>query len=540
MIKRLSGFKGEMPKVHPRLLPDNYAQNAENTRLENGALVPLRKPGLERQFNIISDSFVPKTVFLHNGVWRLWPIIKDVVPAPVAEDRLYLTSGSSIGGGPPELFVDPNTYPLAVAAPASTLTLVANGTVDPDIKEGVVYTYTYVTSFDEESQPAALSAEVEFSPGMNVDLSGFVVSPSSRVDRIRVYRSQTSALGVTELYFVKELPVATTTFNHDPNVDPLQEPIPSKDFTPPVDGLSGIISLPNGIMAAFFGKELFFSEPYMPHAWPVKYALKTDYKIVGLGAFGSNIAVMTEGSPYVVQGVHPSTMIMELLEVNLPCTAALGIVDLGYSIAYPSTEGLVTIGQSGAKLVTNGLFTREQWAALNSETFIASQHRGRYIVSHLPDGAATREMMIIDLTGDQPFLMRANYPAESMFFETGTGRMFFVYGGAVFPPAGDILEWDKLSQPLEDQNWKTKLFNLPTPTNYGALLIEGDVIEGPGTLVADVYADGVKKGTITKWNEPMRLPSGFMAVRWEIDVTTNISVSSISIANDISEFGEGG
>lgn len=35
-IMRLMGFIGEIPKLIPRLLPDNAAQRASNTRLTNG------------------------------------------------------------------------------------------------------------------------------------------------------------------------------------------------------------------------------------------------------------------------------------------------------------------------------------------------------------------------------------------------------------------------------------------------------------------------------------------------------------------------
>ena len=39
---RIASFAGEIPRLIPRLLQDNYAQFALNTKLENGALLPIR------------------------------------------------------------------------------------------------------------------------------------------------------------------------------------------------------------------------------------------------------------------------------------------------------------------------------------------------------------------------------------------------------------------------------------------------------------------------------------------------------------------
>ena len=58
---------------------------------------------------------------------------------------------------------------------------------------------------------------------------------------------------------------------------------------------------------------------------------------------------------------HPDNMRMERIEVNYPCNAKRSIVDLGYSVAYSTSEGLVQVDQSGARLVTRGLFTQRQW-----------------------------------------------------------------------------------------------------------------------------------------------------------------------------------
>src|SRR5690606_18334280 len=107
---------------------------------------------------------------------------------------------------------------------------------------------------------------------------------------------------------------------------------PSRHWTAPPDALSGLTAMPNGMMAAFVGKDLYFCEPFRPHAWPEIYVLTTDFPIVALGALGTTLWVLTEGYPYRVSGTTPGSMVMDKVEANLPCVNARAVVDLGHAI----------------------------------------------------------------------------------------------------------------------------------------------------------------------------------------------------------------
>lgn len=529
MKLRLAGFKGEIPRIHPRLLPEDAAQVAENTRLENGALVPLNATTLAA----MTDAPAVTIYRRPDGEWLSWDSEVDAVDGPVATLRTYVT-----GLGAPRVLGDIGAgedYPLALYPPDDALVAVPDGVVDDALSEAALYTYTFVTEFDEESQPAPLSSALVISPNVTVDLSGFSTPVSGRgIDRYRVYRSQTNSLGQTNLYFVAELPLTEPEpWTHDLATHPMQEAIPTLDYDPPLTSLTGITACANGIMAAFSGKDLYFCEPYRPHAWPTKYSLTVDFEIVGLAALGASVVILTKGTPYIAQGTHPDAMVLQRIEQNLPCVSARGIVDLGYSVAYPSTEGLVTVSpETGAQMVTRGLFTRQQWDAMNAETFIAGQHIGRYIASHLPAGATEREIRIIDLSGEQPFLIRSSEPAEAMFFELGTGRLFLLLGET------DIHEWDSLSAPPKAMIWRSRLYSLPGPVNFGAILVEADDFTAPDPANAvRVYADGILRATITTFNEAVRLPSGFLALRWEVEIIGTVTVTSITVAHTPTEIG---
>lgn len=576
---RIASFAGEIPRLIPRLLQQNYAQIAQNTKLENGALLPIRRGKL-----ITRMPFDCKTIYRNGDEWLGWEKVVNVEPGPVASDRLYVT-----GDGKPKIIVNGTTYDLAVPRPASKVTATVNGTPDKDLSSTVLFAYTWVTQFDEESEPSDISDGVLWSPGLTINLTGFSAPPDGRaINRMRIYRSQTSALGDTTLYFIAERPASSADFLYDETTYPMNEVIPSTDWNAPPDNLQGIVALPNGFMAAFDGKKVYFCERYRPHAWPEKYVMTVDYPVVGLGVFGSAVAVLTTGMPYVMQGTSPDSMTSQRLEVNLPCLNASSIVDLGYSVAYASTQGLVTISQGGAMVASASLLTMDQWRSMQPESFIAGQYSGRYIASYDytdPDGLQQRGMVIFDLSGEQPFLVRASDDADAMYFELGTGRLFLLRNDR------DVYEWDAISEPYGEQFWKSKRFVLPTYTNFGCIMVEGEdattsaqkakiaaknaeirarnrqimnsdatggainetainivplagsllepVEEDEPTFSVTVIADGKPVITVYHMNVPIPLPSGFTAKTWEIEIRGNQMVTGIVLAYTATEIAEG-
>lgn len=593
---RLSKFSGEIPRLIPRLLPDTYSQFAQNTKLENGALMPIRRARYEHRLSSVS-----RTIYrTPDGSWLRWPGIVNVVPAPIAENRLYVT-----GDGAPKMIVNGSTtYNLALPRPTVRPTASLNGEVDEDLSLTLLYAYTWVTEYGEESEPSPLSNPLLFSektPDRSLNqliLTGIAAPPSGRgFNKIRLYRAQTSALGDTNLHFEAEFnnTGADRTLEYFPLLTRIGEPIPSTDYNPPPAGLRGLTALPNGMMAAFMGKKVYFSEPYRPHAWPEKYILTVDYEVVGLGAFASSLAILTKGQPYIATGATPDAMVMEKMAATMPCLSMHSIVDLGDVIAYASPEGLVTVSNAGVQLVSRNLFTREQWNELNPSSFVCGQFGGRYMASYahpLPEGGERRGMIIIDLTGETPFLVRAGDDADAMFTEPGTGTLYILRNGR------DIWEWDALSEPYGEVLWKSKRYVLPGHTNFGAILIEGEgavtdwqkakqdaenagriarnrarlangntggsiadaaigIVPFAGSLMepidttdveneqgdshvaVTVIANGKPVAIITDMNRVMRLPSGFLADTWEFEVRGNMMITAISVAGSPSELATG-
>lgn len=571
-LLRIHNFAGEIPRMLPRLLQDNYAQEAYHTGLKDGGLTPYR----DNQ-GIQAAPSGTETIYLRSdGTWMTWTVPVNVVPGPVASDRLYIT-----GDGNPQLWVSGTFYPLALNGPGGSLTAATSSTIDPTLQYTVLYTYTYVTEFDEESAPAPDSGGLLVDDNATVNLTGMWAPPDGRgINRIRIYRSQTGSDGTTTFYFIAEIPSTQLSFDDVIASNPIQEVLPSSNYDAAPAGLSGLVAMPNGIMVGFVGKDIWFCEPWIPSAWPDTYVLTTDYPIVGLGVFGSTLVVMTTANPYIVQGTAPENMTMEKLDVNLACVNARSIVDLGYTIAYAGNEGVVTVDANGARLATKTLMTREQWLTYRPDTMQCAQYDGRYMVAYSYvdlNGVTQQGAMGIDFSGDQPFLVRTDEQMTSPYFDKPSGALYFLHASDSV-----IYRWDSPAEQYKTISWRSKKFVLPGPGNYACILIESvdgpagfsTIVTNPSIRVSDavvsdndpavvtgtttatgtppaggtnpniptnptmqvtLIADGVTKDVVSTFDKPVRLKGGYMATVFEVQVNSAVPVTAISLANSPAE-----
>lgn len=577
---KIIGMSGEIPRLIPRVLPDMAAQNAVDVRLTDGGLTPVRKSKLTHNFSSVPGG--RPVLFLNNGTWEVYPEGTSVSRAPVADDRIYTMDGTK-----PKMIVSGTSYDLELLAPTAALTATESGTLDTDLSEEKLYSYTLVTEINgltEESEPCPLSNSVLVSPGMSVTLSGFQAGQAGRgITYQRIYRTQFGQSG-TRPYLIAERAVGTGDFTDTDPFGPILGTLPSLDYNPPRDDLEGLIALPNGVMAAFAGKSLYFSEPYKPHAWPEKYVLQTDYDIVGLGAFGASIGIMTTGVPYVATGTSPDTMQMADLELNLPCINANGIQDLGYSVAYPSSDGLVVMSDGGARVVTEDIYYRDQWLRLSPSTWTSGQFDGRYFASYAytdQAGDPQEGTLIIDLSGAQPFIIRSAISTPSFYYSVEESKLFYLDGVSVY-------EYDAFGEVNAVQTWKSKQFVLRRPENFTAILIEaeeeisddelaalqelaqqitdsnqilfdsgdsllgevnalavneqvvnGDILQEIPTITrsfaCNVYADGEIFATINQYNQVKRMKTGQKYKNWEIEIVGDVPVSQINMASSVRE-----
>lgn len=514
-------FNGELPKVADHLLADGYATQATNARLTSGTLRPMRASTQSYLFTSEKESFV-----LHGSTWLGFDHDVDAVPGPVAEDRLYVTHENA----PPQIYLSGSWYPLALAAPTVGPTAtITSGTPNTELAEETLYCYTWVTSAGEESAPSPLSSGVLFSSGVTVTLSGMTSATAvdgRPVSMKRIYRSTTSTSGVTDLYLIAEIAASATNFADTYGANPDQEAIPSKSYDPPVSDLRGITALPNGMMAAFSGKDLYFCEPYITHAWPDAYALTMSEYIVGLCTLGTSVAVMTSGAPYIVQGLTPDAMTQQKVEGAWPCLSKASIVDMGYAAIYASPVGLVQITESGSSIVSKSIWDKADWEAMNPYSVDAGRFGDAYVFSYLPTGDTVRRVAIVNLSGDQPVLVASDVVATGFWNDPKTNILYHLdaTGKKVMKfDAGAALTY----------SWKSKPTRFPIPMSMGAVLVE-TIPETGKTFSLSVYADGALKRTITTAGAVERLPDGEHR-EWSIGLTGTAEILRVAIGQTIEE-----
>lgn len=519
----LRGFAGEIPKMPAHYLPDTHAAFSEGAALDKGSLTAFRESDERHE-----TPSAAETIYLHGAEWLSWDTDTDVVPGPVATDRLYITRS----GAAPLMRVEGVDRPLALPNPTVRPTAIVTGTVDAAEAVAVVYAWTWVTSLGEESAPSPVSPQILWSAGCTVTVGGMPSTiPSNRlVSGKRIYRSETSATGATELFFVAEVPAANVSYVHDPELAPIQEAIATTGFRPVPSNLEGLTAMPNGIMAGFRGKELWFCEPYQPHAWPLKYVLTTNDFIVGLAAFGSSLAVLTNGAPYVVQGLHPEAMSMDKIEGGLPCVAKRSIVDMGYSAIYASPDGLVSINSSGAQLISEALWTAEEWNDLQPLNIRAARYGKRYAFLHLIDGDPNRRLAMVDTSGAQPYLVRAVEAGRSLYTHPRTGGLFILASGG-----RRVFAFNPKAGARKPYVWKSKLFRTLDSQSFGAVQV--DTEGAGGTLTTIIYADGAELHRSTVRDRPFRLPAG-TARSWQIELRGTAEVIRVRMARTIAELQE--
>lgn len=283
---------------------------------------------------------------------------------------------------------------LALAANEPTLFGSITSLVVSRLLETRAYVVTYITDWGEESQPSLPSELLTLDQNDSVQIT-VPTPPSGRnIVGYRIYRSSTTNTGAAfQLVDAKAAVNASLlegAFNYldfsnrvyldTAKQEELQEECPSLIWNEPPAGLKGLVGLPNGIMAGFFGKTLCFSVPYKPYAWPVEYQQTVEFNIVGIGVFGQTAVVLTEGFPYYASGADSASMSVQKIENPQACIAKRTIASSEMGVIYASPDGLCVAGPSGVQVMTTGSFSKDDWqAAVTSEAFGAFSDGSYYL-----------------------------------------------------------------------------------------------------------------------------------------------------------------
>lgn len=596
---KLENFSGFVPRTGPTQLAPTQAQVAKNVKLQSQELRSWAQP----EYVYTPTTADVQTIYRIESssgdkFWLEWATDVDMVPGPVAdvnEFRYYYTGDgapkktnanlATTGGvGVPPY---PNAW-LYMGVPAPT----APPTLTPSSSSGTVetraYVYTNVSTFGsvkEESAPSPAATVTVTTSGATVTVAGWSAAPTGgyNITHRRIYRTITGSSTVT-YSFVAEIPVATASYVDNKTVAQLGSELPSLYWNEPPTDLKGLVAMPNGILAGFRGNQVWFSEPYYPHAWPEGYMLTVDYPIVGLGVYETTLVVLTTKFPYLISGVSPTSMSQQKLPIPQPCVSKRSIASDQYGVLYASPNGLVSLGSGNQDVVTVPLYTRDEWQSLNPSTMKSMIYNNMYM-GFYTDSTDTVKSLVLS-RGDTPPLIQLDFPAQCLFVDRGTSDIF-----AISRLDNKLYQLDASVINNTVYEWLSKKFVLPAPANFAAVKVGADydymnsinayiqqviaiiaanqafftanagrvggdidsepinTLEINGTFLQDipeqgqtrfvtliVYADGQQIFTTDVHNqEPLRMPALQKGYVYEIRISGNTPVRWVAMASSIGE-----
>lgn len=633
---KLESFGGMIPAVDDRLLPQNQAALSRNAWVYTGALEGLREatevytlldPTTRKVFRIPIEYYdkdhIPDSYWLEFAEMDV-----DVVRSPTVGDTFerYYWAGASVqpayntrariaNGDPafvlgipaptvaPGVSFTTSPFNLSAAegldtfagiatitglpgvrlsttegADTAYMTVATQGAVPSVLTETRAYVYTWVSAYGEEGPPSPPTLATGAASGTwNITLTapGAGVTTGRNIDRVRIYRTITGTSGATTYYLVQEQPVGTTTYADTTPTTTVagNNILESTFYQPPPIGLAGMTTMPNGIIAGWVGSDVWFCEPYRPHAWPSTYTLSLEYPIVGMGVIGQTLIVCTTNSPYAISGVNPAAMTVSRMAASEPCLSRGSILSTPAGVAYASPNGLAVAVPGGVSIVTRSIINKDQWLDpvdfLNVPSLRASSLNGGYYCwgsvragSFQEDTFQNDAFLQVDFTGSYAgaFIdinnQRVSYtklfsadPTYNCFTDAWTGEVLVLRNGKVY--------WLDLAvqRPRQSYIWRSKIFEAPNQRNFEAMRVYFATLpETPAlnpvantslvqTLAADqwglvrVYADGVLRFTreLRNSGDLFRLPSGFKATLWQIEVEARVRINSIEFATSAKE-----
>lgn len=484
-----------VPKVSRAHLPEINAQKAVNCYLVGGEL---------KAFNYADPLFKIGATEIFGGGTKAWKVFQftdknghtihqafddrnaKFVRGPLANDkygRYYWTAESKQTSGPrlSQLWyarwdgsIDEGIPKLAGLPKPPDFTCEGPPSPDDDVlDETRVYVITYVTDLGEESQPSNPVTSTGF-PYYPWDLKNLpVIAPDNTgIVGIRIYRTITGLSGQSSYYFVDQVDGFTEQVYRDrfPVRDVgLNDVLNTFMWNPPPPEMRGLLAHPNGFLVGFHGYDIYFSEPYRPHAWPASYVLSVKDKIVGLGLLGNTVMVLTDMYPYAASGINPASMTLTKVKQAEPCVSEGGIVSTVFGVYYPSPNGLMLVTPGQVSNVTEQLLTKNLWTSYIDRFMSAGVYGTMYI-------GFTNEFKGFVFSPSEPI---AQFSELDKAWTVDTMQSDAIADRLTLLRDNELHEWNPKAGYPVPYSWKSKEFIVPKPINLGAVRLYFD----------DVFAD---------------------------------------------------
>ena len=554
---KFNEFIGEFPAVDDTALPPNAASYADNIEYGSGVLQGIRRLKLIKDFKTnefyrhifrLRKTGTPKELLYPTQGTNV-----SVLRSPLTEDSFYrfYRTKTEVGANmrvatyddiETSLEQNPLTdpfVPVAVPRPTSAPTATA---LDPpggaDPAETRVYVVVWQTEWGEESEPSP-PVTVSVTAGTGVDLSGISLpDPNALEGRawtgIDIYRT---VIGTdnAEFYWVAEIAIDQATYQDvtDSSLVVYNRQLQSFRNEPPPADLHGLVVHPSGALCGHVGNEVWFSKPYLPHAWPSDQRISLSDQVVGLAPVGSELFVITDGRPAIIYGQDVAGLGVRYLSAPNPCVNPESIAVFRDGVAYAGPFGLLYMTSGGVTNLTESVIDRLVWEQdfLPGGLIYGAAYENNYL------GLAYKGLAFsFNVQEPQEGLRRFKYPLD----ERVQGFIKDQHGPAILVLVGDaVYEWDVPTEPPEIFTWRSKIVTLPRPLNFSccqAVYRRDNSVDAP-FLWAKITADGrvAFRGYLRGDSEVHRLNAGWKAYRWQVEVVGNVELAMFAMAQSIEE-----
>ncbi len=536
-------FNGEIPRLPADRLPEDAAQTAINCEFAHGELRPLKALGTH--YTVAAGAQPCRALFTADGVnFYAWNMPTRAYLHPTIDDTanrvIYHTQGQTLkvatlaGMKAINLNPEPPSAPFDLgvtrpAAPAVSLGAATSG--DP---ETVALVATVMNVWGEESAPSnPVMFDRQAGRNATYTVTHTATAGQQAINGINFYRTYPSLQGTTEYFLINSTPAAlsggTASITDASDAPQTTTNLTSTEWDTPPALPNNLTYVGNGFFAVGSGKDIVFSEPYRPHAWP--YRMTLPHGIVGIVAIEGGILVTTQAQCYLVSGAHPTQMSQQLLPVEQAGWSSTAMSRIEGAAVFASNDGLVSVygGQPSLK-ESQSLFTRKDWREKYSTARLnmrLAHHDGRVLglvdPSYPTASAATPFILRLDEAAGSYSTLNAGQSLYNAAVSGTTDQLFVTTatGFAEFAGSSTNLAYE----------WRSgeRLFPLPVGFACG-------VVDAVGTATLEVYADNVLRSTVAvSGRTNFRLPPNGPAYRWAVKLTGTATVREVSLAQSFAE-----
>lgn len=425
-----------------------------------------------------------------------------------------------------------------------------NRNVDLEMR---AYAFSFVNAYGEESEMSPPSVVINTAQDSECTLQ-FSVPPLDTgyedPEFIRIYRAgsgfsgENAQMSTAEFFYVEDIPFRTGNFTHLDDVDTanMDEVNMSECHKPPLANLENLTVTENGVLVASEGKNVWFSEPWRPHAWSCYMNL--DECVKGIAVQGPNIYVLTTGTPYIISSNVPADdckCCRDIVKVRMPAPLLCkrSLVKTANGVMYATDTGLAQISGTSLQIDTHTFMAEDDWQKWYPHDLIGAYYNGRYFgfnkergfIWDVNEGAFSDTYL-----GESGKFTELSLTPTSVYVTEHNKLLMTMNEG---DNTQNIYTWDE-SDTYMPYTWRTRLNIEGGLKNFSAMKIVFEdwlrTRKSPTSVTVRLYADDkIVFARNVNCSKPFRLPKGYDALNYEIEIEGTESVMEIHMATSMQE-----